>query len=172
MAGDDRAVYERRIAEIERHGAKPDLARNLITLRFLDQLLEILQVSQKAGAKPLEAGRAYYKVSELFDIPWLRRAIFGSTAEDRWEQRAAQALAEDLSRAHCNLTRRALESSGENGGVDTNATDFTRFHDLMEEIRAEDALSLSGLAVAVREVTRIAGGDDGTAAVPRGTQSA
>ena len=43
VAGDDRVVFERRVAEIERHGAEPVFARNLITLRFLDQLLEILR---------------------------------------------------------------------------------------------------------------------------------
>ena len=32
--------------------------------------------------------------------------------------------------------------------------------DLMEEIPAEDAVSISGLAVAVREVTRMAWGGD------------
>ena len=164
VAGDDRIVFERRLTEIERHGAEPDLAKSLITLRFLDQLLEILRVAQETGAKPLVAGRAYYRVSELFHIPWLRQAIFGSAGEDRWEQRAAQALAEDLSRAHYRLTRRALKSSGEDGGIDTGTNEFARFHDLMEEIRAEDAISISGLAVAVREITRRATGGDGTPA--------
>ena len=164
VAGDDRVAYERRITEIERHGAEPDLAKNLITLRFLDQLLEILRVAQETGAKPLVAGRAYYKISELFHVPWLRQAIFGSAGEDRWEQRAAQALDEDLSRAHYRLTRRALKSSGEDGGIDTGTSEFARFRDLMEEIRAEDAISISGLAVAVREITRRATGGDGTPA--------
>jgi len=164
VAGDDRIVFERRITEIERHGAEPDLAKNLITLRFLDQLLEILRVAQETDAKPLVAGRAYYRMSEIFHVPWLRQAIFGSAGEDRWEQRAAQALAEDLSGAHYTLTRRTLESSHENGGIDTNTSDFARFSDLMEEIRAEDAISISGLAVAVREITRMAGGGDGKVA--------
>ena len=124
VAGDDRIVFERRIGEIEGHGAEPDLAKKLITFRFLDQLLEILRVAQETGAKPLVAGRAYYQISELFHVPWLRQAIFGSAGEDRWEQRAAQALAEDLSRAHYRLTRRALTSSGENGGIDTSTSDF------------------------------------------------
>ena len=120
-------VFERRITEIERHGAEPDLAKNLITLRFLDQLLEILRVAQETGAKPLVAGRAYYQISELFHVPWLRQAVFGSAAGDRWEQQAAQALAEDLSRAHYSLTRRVLESSGGTEGIDTNTSEFARF---------------------------------------------
>ncbi len=71
-------------------------------------------------------------------------------------------MAEDLSRAHYRLTRRALRSSGENGGIDTGSSEFVRFRELMEEIRAEDAISISGLAVAVREITHIATGGDGT----------
>ena len=151
------------MAEIERHGAEPDLANNLITLRFLDQLLEILRVAQETGADPLVAGREYFRVAELFHVPWLRQAILGSAGKGRWEQRAAQALAEDLSRPHYGLTRRALESSEENGGIDKSTRDFARFRDLMEEIRAEDAVSISGLAVVVREVLRIATGGPGTA---------
>ena len=162
VTGDDRVVFKRRLAEIERHGADTDLAKSLITLRFLDQLLEILRVAQETGSKPLVAGRAYYRASELFHVPWLRQAIFGSAGEDRWEQRAAQALAEDLSRAHYRLTRRALKSCGEDGGIDTGTSEFVRFRDLMEEIRAEDAISISGLAVAVREISRMATGGEGT----------
>jgi glutamate dehydrogenase len=158
VTGDDRVVFERRMAEIERHGAEPDLAKNLITLRFLDQLLEILRVAHETGAKPLVAGRAYFRVAELFHIPWLRQAILGSAGDDRWEHRAAQSLAEDLSRAHHSLTRRALESPGEDGGIDTSTRDFARFRDLMDEIRAEEGVSISGLAVAVREITRAAMG--------------
>ena len=164
VTGDDRGVFEGRMAEIERHGAEPDLANNLITLRFLDQLLEILRVAQETGAKPLAAGRAYFRVAELFHVPWLRQAISGSAGEGRWEQRAAQALAEDLSCAHYSLTRRTLKSPDGNGGIGTSTSDFARFRDLMDEIRAEDAVSISGLAVAVREITRRATGGTGTAA--------
>ena len=162
VAGDDRVVFEGRKAEIERHGAEPDLANNLITLRFLDQLLEILRVAQETGASPLLAGREYFRVAELFHVPWLRQAILRSAGEGRWEQRAAQALADDLSRAHYSLTWRALTSDG-NGGIDASTSDFARFRDLMEEIRAEDAVSISGLAVVVREVTRRATGGPGAA---------
>ena len=160
VAGDDRVVFERRVAEIRRHGAGPDLAKELITLRFLDQLLEILRVAEETGVQPVVAGGMYYRMSEVFHVPWLRQAIFGSAGEDRWEKRAAQALAEDLSRAHYGLTRHELESSCDNGGIDTGTSEHRRFLDLMEEIRAGERVSISALAVAVREVTRrVRGGE-------------
>ena len=156
VAGEDKVVFERRVSEIEKHGAEPSFARSLITLRFLDQLLEILRVARETGSEPLGAARAYYKVSELFHIPWLRQAIFGSASEDRWEQRAAQALAADLSRAHSSLTRLVVGSGDGNDVVSSGSGEYGRFQELMEEIRAEEAMSVSGLSVAVREIALMA----------------
>ena len=153
VAGDDRVVFERRIAEIRRHGAGPDLAKELITLRFLDQLLEILRVAEETGAEAVVAGRGYYRISEAFHVPWLRKAILGSSGQDRWEQRAARALAEDLGRAHYDLTRYALESTCENEIIDTSSDEYRCFQDLMEELK-EGVVSMSALTVAVREVVR------------------
>ena len=155
VVGEDRVVYEERVAEIESHGTEPGLARMLITLRFLDQLLEILRVARETGSEPLKAGRAYYKVAESFHIPWLRQAIFGSASEDRWEQRAVLAMAADLSRAHSSLTRLAVGC--EDGGAPcTNAAEYGRFRELMEEVRGEESISLSGLSVAVRVIATMA----------------
>jgi glutamate dehydrogenase len=156
VAGEDKIVFERRVSEIERHGAEPSFARSLITLRFLDQLLEILRVARETGAEPLVAGRAYYKVSERFHVPWLRQAIFGSASEDRWEQRAAQALAADLSRAHSSLTRLVVGVGDGKGALSTSTSEYGRFRELMEEIRGEESMSVSGLSVAVREIALMA----------------
>jgi glutamate dehydrogenase len=163
VAGEDKVVFERRVAEIEQHGAEPSLARSLITLRFLDQLLEILRVAKETGTEPLAAGGAYYKVSEQFHIPWLRQAIFGSASEDRWEQRAAQALAADLSRAHFSLTRRLVATGAGSGALDPGSGELGRFQELMEEIRSEEGMSVSGLSVAVREIALIAERVNGSA---------
>ena len=102
------------------------------------------------------AARAYYKVSELFHIPWLRQAIFGSASEDRWEQRAAQALAADLSRAHYSLATVVMGSGDGSGAFSTGAGEYGHFQELMEEIRAEESMSVSGLSVAVREIALMA----------------
>ena len=163
VAGEDKVVFERRVAEIERHGAEPSFARSLITLRFLDQLLEILRVAKETGAEPLAAGRAYYRVSEQFHIPWLRQEIFESASEDRWEQRAAQALGADLSRAHFALTRRLVATGAGSGALAPGSGELGRFQELMEEIRAEEGMSVSGLSVAVRTIALIAERVNGSA---------
>ena len=56
------------------HGHRIDLT----TLRFLDQLLDVLRVAQETGADPVDAARAFYHVSGLLDVPWILSAIFHS----------------------------------------------------------------------------------------------
>ena len=160
VAGEDRTLYEEQLKEIRELGADDELARDLITLRFLDQLLEILQVAKETGASPSDAARAYYRVSELLGLSWVRKSIFDAAEEDRWEQRAARALADDLGRAHHRLVVQVMRSrSGQediDGVTDTlirsRERDVEHYRSLLEEIKGEPVMSLSGLSVAVREM--------------------
>jgi glutamate dehydrogenase len=163
VAGFDRGVFEQRVAELEKLGADEAFARRLITLRFLDQLLEILRVARETNSDPLETGRAFYRVSELLSVPWLREAVYDAAEDDRWEQRAAQALADDLNRAHHRLVAQVMAARDAEPDVgrtaarllDNREREVHRFHRLLDEIRAEEAISLSGLSVAVREITHL-----------------
>ncbi len=165
VAGEERTLFEARVAEIQELGAGAELARDLITLRFLDQLLEILEVARETGSEGISTGRTYYAVSEAFEIPWLRRVTFEAAGDDHWEQRAAQALSEDLFRAH----RRLVVSALNDGDVSSDrAPDKTRtvlgsrsrhlghFRDVLEELKAEDAPGLAAISVAVRELSTLA----------------
>jgi len=163
VAGEDREIYESRVEELVRLGAEEEFARNLITLRFLDQLLEILRVGRETGSDPIEAARAFYQVSDTLQVPWIRRMIFQVAGDDRWEQRAAQALVTDLTRGHHHLAATVMKEWRGAGDV-TGATrrilraqsrELKRLLDLLEELRAEEEINFSGLAVAVREVSAL-----------------
>jgi glutamate dehydrogenase len=161
VTGEDRKIFERRAAEIEGHGAPRELAQTLITLRFLDQLLEILMVARETKTDALSAGRAYYQIAELLQVPWLRHTIFSVAQDDRWEQRAALALVEDLGVAHQRLTVR-LVSQGEGMGDSVaerlfgdHSSRLDRLLAIMEDVRAEERVTLSSLSVAVRSLSRL-----------------
>jgi glutamate dehydrogenase len=164
VTGTDRVVYEERVEQLISLGAKPRLARRLITLRFLDQLLEILHVAAETGAQPVEAGRAFYALSDQLSVPWLRERIMSSASEDRWDQRAAMALMSDLTRAHHKMVRRVIETapadqdvtSAAESLVELRSREVDRIRKLLEEIRAEDEVSLAGMSVAVREMSVLA----------------
>jgi glutamate dehydrogenase len=163
VQGEDRRTFEKLVKDIREVGADEDVARELITLRFLDQLLEILRVARDTGSDPVDTARAFYRVSDALKVPWLRRAIFQSAEDGRWEQRAAESLADDLTRAHHNVVVQIMRSREDGWEIDrvadrllhSRARDVTRFRELLDEIRAEANLSLAGVSVAVREISAL-----------------
>lgn len=160
VAGEERALFEARVEELRQLSAEEGLARRLITLRFLDQLLEILRVAHKTNADPVHAGRAYYRVSELLSVPWLRDMLYHAGGDDRWDQRAAQALLDDLGHAHRELTALVVEQGSASDDVDRlidrlrqrRGRELARFREILNEIRAEGHPGLAALSITVREL--------------------
>jgi glutamate dehydrogenase len=167
VRGEERKLFEARVREIQELGADEAFSRRLITLRFLDQLLEILGIARETGFGPVSTAQAYYQSSESLHVPWLRRRSFAAAGDDQWEQRAAQALSDDLSRAHrkivVGLLRRTLGDVDE--GSDAQAPDFMavlrqreveRFRSIVEELQAEESIGLAAMSVAIRELGSVA----------------
>ncbi|MFW6206321.1 MAG: NAD-glutamate dehydrogenase domain-containing protein, partial [Gemmatimonadota bacterium] len=164
VRGDDREIFEDRVSELRRVGADEGFARELITLRFLDQLLEILRVARGADADPEDAARAFYRASELLNLSWLRRNIFEVAESDRWEQRTAQALVEDLTKAQRAIAQRLVATaaidgrSGAPGPAEIldGTRKLSRFRSLVDEIQGDGEVTLAGLSVLVREISALA----------------
>ncbi|MBI4539148.1 MAG: NAD-glutamate dehydrogenase [Gemmatimonadetes bacterium] len=159
VMGDERGVFEERVREIHGLTGDENLGRRLVTLRFLDQLLEILRVGRETGADVVDVGRAYYRMSELMSMPWLRQAILDVAGQSRWDQRVANALIEDVGRAHRGLTAQLLAGSPK-GSVEERLEsmiaemgfELVHLRALLEEIRTDERPTLSAFVVAVREM--------------------
>jgi glutamate dehydrogenase len=161
VAGEERALFDARVAEMREFTQDADLAASLITLRFLDQLLEILRTARETRHSPERVGRAYYLASEMLAVPKLRQAIFAAAGESRWDQQAARALDEDLGRAHRSMTVSLLQSGDGAAPVEAlldsvsqeRAEQLQSYHQMLEEIAADESPTLSAMMVAVRELT-------------------
>ncbi|MDH3205713.1 MAG: NAD-glutamate dehydrogenase [Gemmatimonadota bacterium] len=160
VAGEERDLFEARVKEIRDLGADEVFSTRLITLRFLDQLLEILEIARETETDVLATARAYYQVSELFDIPWLRRRTFSAAGEGQWEHRASQALAQDLSRAHRKCVVGVVCDGDEAGDyvAKVSPRDVERFRGILAELREEESVGLAAVSVAARELSAVADG--------------
>ncbi len=160
VAGEDRALFEDRVREIHELGGGADLSRDLITLRFLDQLLEIVEIARETTSPEVETGQAYYAVSEAFEIPWLRRQTFAAAGDDQWEQRAAQLLSEDISRAHRKAVMAVVAARNGHRAVadamgsvlEREARHVEHFEDVLRELKEGGKVGLAAVSVAVREL--------------------
>jgi len=160
VSGEDQELFETRVREIEAVGASEEFSRNLISLRFLDQLLDIVDIAREAGVDEEEAARAYYFVSRTFEVPWLRRAAFEAAGDDHWEQRSAQLLADDLGRAHRRLVMAIMARRGDGESVEASARglmeagrrEVERYRAVIDELRSAEDAGLAAASVVVREL--------------------
>ena len=89
VSGEDRDVFLSRVSEVKNQGVDESFANDLITLRFLDQLLEILRLARRTEADPVDAARYYYQVTEEIRIPWLTRCIERAGGAGGWGSHVA-----------------------------------------------------------------------------------
>jgi len=164
VSGEDRTLFEARVSEVLKVGADEVFSRRLITLRFLDQLLEVLDIARETDADPIGAAHAFYRTSELFDVPWLHRSALASAGDDQWEHRAAQALSEDLSRAHRKLVVGVLQQSEDADDIAratdkllrARSRDIDRFRAVVADLKGESAVGFAAVSVVVRELSALA----------------
>jgi glutamate dehydrogenase len=160
VVGADRELFEARVAEARELTEREDLAASIITLRFFDQLMEIITVARATGRSPVRVGRSYYLASELLDVARLRAAIAAAAGDSRWDQRVAQALDEDLGHAHRALTTAAVTAGSADEPVDDliarvaarHAPMLDAYRALLDDIATDDRPSIAALTIAVREL--------------------
>ena len=158
VAGEDRRVYLSLVAETKKQGVDQKFARRFLTLRFLEHLLEILRIARTASADPVRAARLYYWVTEELRFPWLTTCIERAGAQGKWERRWGLGLAHDLGAVRRRLTEDALAGRGtlaDSLGFASHDGRLDRFHDLLEEMQGDEAVSLASLSVAVQEIRHL-----------------
>ena len=74
----------------------------------------------------------------------------------RWEERAANTLLEDLNRHLYSLSRTKLLAIQEGNDLKIYSRDYRLFVSLIDDIQAEDVVSVAGLSVAVRQMAILA----------------
>lgn len=165
VVGTERELFERLTQEAGELTRREDVAASLITLRFLDQLLGIVEVAHATGADPLRAGRAFYLLSDTLDLGWLRDRIQAAAGSDGWEQRAAHLLDDDVRSAHRRLTASVVGAAGANGDVAAvvreiigrNASELEAYRAISAELKQEERPTLAALITAVREIDSVGG---------------
>ena len=160
VTGADRELFESRVAEASVLTQREDVAASIITLRFFDQLMEILTVAAATRRSVVRVGRSYYLASDLLGVPRLREAIFTAAGDSRWEQRVAQALDEDLGRAHRALTTAVVTAGGDDEPIDDllarvaaeRTAMLDAFRALLDDVATDERPSLAALTIVVREL--------------------
>ena len=156
VSGEDRLDFQNYLSQLRSQGVPEEVADSLAKLQFFDQLLVVVQVAEDVGSDLSLAAEIYYEIADRFKVRWLMNKILEVVHSSRWEERAANTLLEDLNRHLYSLTRTKLLAL--EGGNDLNiySRDYRLFVSLIDDIKSEDTISVSGLSVAVRQMSILA----------------
>ena len=159
VAGEDRDNFQSRVRSGTPRPEDEPFVRKLMALHFLDHLLEILHLARTTGTDPVKAAMVYYWVTEELRIPWLIRTIDSTTGQNKWQQRWALGLVQDLGAIRRNLTESAIEGEEDLAdalGFGKEDARLARFHEVLAEVEGEESVSLAGISVAIQEIRHLA----------------
>jgi len=135
------------------------LADQAEELAYVVAVLEIRAIqADQPYAELADICRIYLRSDVRFGFDWLRRRASGLKGGSGWQRRAVAGLLEDLDHHHRRLTRRVLGEAGRRrAGQDpldhwvlARAQQMRRFDQVMDEMRAVEAVDVSMLAVTNR----------------------
>ncbi|HXQ23650.1 MAG TPA: NAD-glutamate dehydrogenase domain-containing protein [Candidatus Acidoferrales bacterium] len=141
------------------------LAQRIAALDRLAELFEIAHIARDADVSHGVVAEVYYRVGELVDLDWVRQGLAELSAEDRWERRAVEGLAEGLVYARRQLTRDVLlcrQGGGELAAclqeyTETHHEPLTKLGVLINDIKNAPRATLAALLVVMRELGRLVG---------------
>jgi glutamate dehydrogenase len=165
VAGEDRAIFEERMAELSTLGVERELAARIITLRFLPELLDILRIARESSTDAVQTAESYYLVSEQLGIAWLQQSIRTVAREDVWEKRLSQQLLAEVGRSHRAVSRSLLECAAGREipeclleFEETRGRETAVYREVLDELKGADEAPLAGYAVAVQALAQLAEG--------------
>ncbi|HEX6749034.1 MAG TPA: NAD-glutamate dehydrogenase domain-containing protein [Longimicrobium sp.] len=160
VAGEDRNVFLQRLGELQDLGVEKTLGERLITLRFLPQLLEIVNVARGSRTEEIRTARAFYTVSEKLGTARMREGLRVAAGNDPWERRYAGTLGDDLTAAQRAVVAAVLRD-GEDPARTLAALEkahpqaFRAYRDLAAELSRGEC-PLAAFALAVRQLQSVA----------------
>ncbi len=148
VVGGEAEALQKRIAALEIAGLPAELARRMALAEWLPAVLDVVTVSERLALDVDTAGARWGALAGVLDFEWLlARLRETATDDDRWQQRATGALADDLHEARRRLV--ALPDAAEAARV------LGPVQELLRDLRAAPRVTLAALLVVAREIRRV-----------------
>ena len=160
LSPEDRAAFDKRVANYTDKGAPSELARPVAGLDFLVSGCDIVRVAQTSGRKSEDVGRIYFAIGARFGIDWLRTTAERLSVEGHWQKLAVAAIVDDLYAHQSELVTRVLDAAVgtgvSNGAIDAwikaRAPLVQRAQGMIADIKSAGQPDLAMLAVANRQL--------------------
>ena len=159
----ERAAFDAAARRLEKDGVPAALAANVAALDAMFSVLDIVEVADELKRDIEPVARLHFTLAGELDFPWLRSVIGRLPADSHWDTLAKAALRDDLSAMLRALAANALRAEPavmDPGSLmaawkERNAVLYTRFSQVLADLRAAEAPDLAMLSVALRELRNL-----------------
>ncbi len=168
---DEEAAYAKRQADgYRKSGVPAALAHQVASIYRLAAANDIATVMESTRQNVATVAKVYFLVGERFGLGSLRARTEGFARISHWDRLAVSAAIEELFSHQITIARKVLEMALETKGskpsgqkavdawVAAHQARVDRYDQVFAEVKAADALSLSMLTVANRQLTALTAG--------------
>ena len=136
-------------------GVPEQLALRSSVWRVLHTAFDMVELANRTVAPPLDVAAAYWEMFDRFELLWLWDGIGALPRSDRWQTQARSALRDDLLGVLIGLTGSVLEDGSIDRWMEHNERSATRAIQQLTEIRRADALDITNVSVALRQLRNL-----------------
>ncbi len=163
LTRDQRAAFERRVADWRGRGMPAALAADLAALPLLDGAPDIVETAQARKIAVAEVTRAYFVLGDALHLSWLYDQIEALPVDSRWSAAARGSLRDELATQQRALVGQILAEGGKKPaqakveawlGRDDSSLRFTL--SMLSELASQKALDYPTVSVAVRRLAQLA----------------
>ncbi|TCZ88407.1 NAD-glutamate dehydrogenase domain-containing protein [Lysobacter sp. N42] len=163
MTRDQRAAFDRRLAEWRGKGVPPALAGELAALPLLDGAADIVETAQARKAAVADVTRAYFVLGDALHLSWLYDQIDALPVDSRWSALARGSLRDELGTQQRALVAQILAEGGRKPAEakvsawlqrDDSSLRFTLA--MLAELASQKSLDYPTASVAVRRLAQLA----------------
>ena len=158
----ERALHDRRIADLVEAGVPRAVAERVGGIVFLTTAFEVGDLAERSGQAIDRAAAVFYGVGARFALDGLREASRRLPAETRWQKAAVDTLIDDFYALQAELAERVLKSA--DGAADPiaawiagRAAQIAPADALAAELGAAQSPDLAMLVVAARQLRQALG---------------
>jgi len=162
LPGRSRERLRRGFKRLREAGVPAALAERVAALEIQPSACDVARCAAAAGAGVERVGRIYFALGESFGFDRLLRDARKLAPGSPWQQRATMALVEDLYSHQADITCQ-VAAAAENGRPKAAIELWAREHpeverlrQLLKDIQSTSEIDLAMLAVAERELRRLA----------------
>lgn len=144
-------------------GIPENVATRMASLHAMHSALDIVEVAQGASETPPRVAKTYFVLGENLGLDWLRDQVERLAVSGRWQAMARNSMRENLYLLQGQLTRQIVEEGGRRRSPESafqiwsesRAERIKHVADIMNELRADEAMDFPTLSVAIQEVRRL-----------------